>query len=105
MLFRSPAAIVLAQALHGLTFGATHLGTIALVTALSPEGMRARAQSWMSSIISLFAALATMASGPLYAAWGEASYGFMAVMALAGVGLAGACESARRRLPGLPRRA
>ena len=100
-----PATIVLAQALHGLTFGATHLGTIALVMALSPEGMRARAQSWMSSIISLFAALATMASGPLYAAWGEASYGFMAVMALAGVALACVCEAARRRLPGSARRA
>ncbi len=73
------------QALHGLTFGATHLGAMAALTALSPPGARGAAQGVYGAAIALALALATIASGWLYRAAGPLAFAAMAP--LAGLGL------------------
>lgn len=96
------AATALLQALHGLTFGATHLGAMAALTALSPPGARGAAQGVYGAAIALAVALATIASGWLYRAAGPLAFAAMAP--LAGLGLALALVAMRqvgalRRLP------
>ncbi len=74
------------QALHGLTFGATQLGAMAAVSALSPEGARGRAQGTLSAVNAGIAVAATLASGLIY---GHAGAGvFLAMAPLAACGLA-----------------
>jgi PPP family 3-phenylpropionic acid transporter len=82
------------QALHGLTFGATHLGGMAALTALAPPGARARAQGMLAAMTALGTALTTMASGPLYRLWDAGMFAAMAPLGL--VGLALALIAARR---------
>jgi PPP family 3-phenylpropionic acid transporter len=84
---RLPAAILL-QTLHGLTFGATHLGAMAAVSAFAPEGARGRAQGTLSAASALAAVGATLGSGAAYAAGGALAFGLMAPLALAGIALA-----------------
>ena len=77
------AATFALQALHGLTFGATHLAGMAAIVALAPEGGRARAQGVVSALVALASALATVASGVVFRAAGP-----MVFLALAPLGLA-----------------
>lgn len=86
MAFDPPAAWQFAlQLLHGLTFGATHLGLVALIAATVPDRALGRAQSFASAAISVAVGLATIASGPLYARYGAVAY-----LPSAGFGLLGA---------------
>lgn len=89
------AATVAVQALHGLTFGAAHLGTIAAVSILSPEGGRARAQGALASAVALAMATGTIGSGFLYRAAG--SWVFLAMAPLGIVGLVLALRAGRGR--------
>ena len=76
------------QILHGLTFGATHLGAMAAVSGLSPEGARGRAQGTVGASTALVSALATLACGAVYRSLGgSATFLMMAPLALAGLGL------------------
>ena len=79
-----PATFAL-QMLHGLTFGATHLGTMAALALLAPEAARGRAQGVMSAAQALAMAAGTVASGPIFRAAGPAV--FLAMVPLAAAGL------------------
>lgn len=73
------AFVVLLQLTHGLTFGATHLGSIFLLAKFAPRSMLAQAQAWLAAgWAGVMAALTTLA-GYLYGSWGEHVYGLMAI--------------------------
>ncbi len=88
------ALIPVLQCLHGLSFGATHLGTIGFVAAAAPPGLGATAQGYLAVALGLAMAGAMAMSGELYAQFGDAAYGAMALAAAAG----GLCVGAAARL-------
>jgi PPP family 3-phenylpropionic acid transporter len=83
-----PVATLLLQALHAVSFGISHLGIMAVLTSLSPEGSRGRAQGLYATATALAMAAATLASGPLYRAGGPLLFLAMTPLALAGEALA-----------------
>lgn len=83
------------QVMHGLTFGITQVGTVALMVRCVPHHMLASAQGYMVASQGAVTSLTMMLSGLIYARVGEGVYYAMAVMALAG-GIVMAV--ARRRL-------
>jgi MFS transporter, PPP family, 3-phenylpropionic acid transporter len=90
-----PPLILLAplQCLHALSFGATHLGSMALITrTVSPE-IGATAQGYFAVALGLVMAMTTAMSGVLYARWGGSAYAAMAVVAALG----GLCAVLARR--------
>jgi MFS transporter, PPP family, 3-phenylpropionic acid transporter len=88
-----PTTIAL-QTLHAFSFGATHLGTMAALAALSPPGLRGRVQGVVSSGIALGSAGASVASGALFRSAG--SLAFAAMVPLAALGVVCAVAAARR---------
>jgi PPP family 3-phenylpropionic acid transporter len=82
------AAILALQALHAVSFGVSHLGIMAVLTSLSPEGGRGRAQGLYATATALAMAAATLASGPIYRAGGPLLFLAMTPLAVAGAGLA-----------------
>ncbi len=81
------SATLAAQALHGLTFGATHLGAMAALAALAPEAVRGRAQGLLGSIGALAMAATTALSGFIDREAGGAAV-FAAMAPLGAVGIA-----------------
>ncbi|HEX5957320.1 MAG TPA: MFS transporter [Hyphomicrobiaceae bacterium] len=80
------AALIWLQALHGLTYGATHIGAFYLMTRTVPEPQAGTAQALYASITAGIAmGGAMLVSGQLYATWGGRTYWAMA--ALAAIGL------------------
>jgi PPP family 3-phenylpropionic acid transporter len=73
------------QLLHAFSFGATHLGSIAAVSALAPLAQRARVQGYVASCAAMLTALATAGSGVLVARFGSAAYLGMIPIALMGL--------------------
>lgn len=73
------------QTLHALTFAATYLAGVQIVERLSPPDSQTAAQT-LSSVLSagVLIGLATLASGPLYDAFGVGGYLAMAVLAACG---------------------
>lgn len=94
--FDPPLAMLAAmQALHALTYGATHLGSMHFIARTVPPGLSATAQSLLSALASgVVLAGATAVSGWLYAAWGGHAY--LAMAALAGLGAILVLPLARR---------
>ena len=86
-----PVVLALCQLSHGLTFGATHLGSIALVARFAPEGARSRAQGLMSAMNGALVSAGTLASGWLFTHLGAAGFWAMVPLALAGFALAAWC--------------
>lgn len=84
----SDFVLALAQAGHGLSFAATHAGTMLLIADMAPAGRRAQAQGWMTAAISGLSAVLIVASGSLVVRFGEHAYFVMAAFALAGTLLA-----------------
>lgn len=82
------AATFALQALHGLTFGATHLGTMGALALLAPEGARGRAQGIVASAHALAMAAATGLSGPIFRVAGPLVFLAMVPLAVAGMVLA-----------------
>jgi PPP family 3-phenylpropionic acid transporter len=78
------ALLPLLQCLHGLSFGATHLGALALVARAAPPGLAATSQGIVSIASGIAMAAATVLSGMLYASFGGATYAAMALIAGAG---------------------
>jgi len=76
------------QLLHALSFGATHLGTMAYLSRSAPEGSRAAAQGDIATANSLMMAAASALAGVLYGASGSLAYAAMAALATAGGGFA-----------------
>jgi PPP family 3-phenylpropionic acid transporter len=100
MAFDPPAAWLFAlQLLHGLTFGATHLGLVALIAATVPDRALGRAQAFASTASSVAVGLATIASGPLYARYGAAAYWSSAGFGLIGGALALSALARRQSRP------
>ena len=83
-----PALVVL-QALHGLTFGATHLGAVHFIAANIPAAQAGTAQALHASVTAGVAmGLATLLAGWLYPEFGGRAYLAMAAISLAGVSAA-----------------
>ena len=84
------------QGLHALSFGAVYLGNQHMIARTVPEELTGSAQGVLAMVIGLFAALATLASGPLYETYGGDAFAVMAALpAIALVILAGARVSGR----------
>ncbi len=77
--------LLIAQVLHGLTFGATHLGAVHYISDNVPPSLSATAQGLLSAaVMGIAIGSATLASGALYeAAAGHAFYA-MTVLSLFG---------------------
>ncbi len=73
-----------AQIMHGLTFGITQVGTVALLVRHVPSQWLASAQGYLSALTGITFSLAMVCSGLIYARVGEGVYCAMAAMALAG---------------------
>jgi PPP family 3-phenylpropionic acid transporter len=85
----SLAWLVPLQVLHGVTFGATHLGAIHYIGRAVPESQGGTAQALYASVTSGIAmGTAMLTSGPLYAAFAGRAYWVMALVALAGLAAA-----------------
>jgi MFS transporter, PPP family, 3-phenylpropionic acid transporter len=82
----APPAVLLPvlQCLHALSFGATHLGALALVARMAPPGLGATAQGYFSVANGVTMAVATALAGVLYGRFGSSAYAAMAVLAVAG---------------------
>ncbi|WP_292051545.1 MULTISPECIES: MFS transporter [unclassified Brevundimonas] len=82
----SVAFLLPLQALHALTFAAVYLGSVEIVSTLSPRQDHTSSQTLASMLSSgLMTGLATAASGPLYDKWGGLGYLPMAGLAVVGV--------------------
>lgn len=77
-------ALPLLQCLHGLSFGATHLGAIGFVARAAPPGRAATAQGSLAVVLGGTMAISMMLAGLLYENFGVQAYAGMAVMAAAG---------------------
>ena len=93
-----PPAVLLAplQCLHGLSFGATHLGALGFIARAASAEASATAQGYLAVALGLVMAAAMGVSGVLYARWGSFAYVTMALLAAAG----GVFALAARRLTG-----
>jgi PPP family 3-phenylpropionic acid transporter len=96
---QEPSIEVLAvvQLMHGLTFGITQVGIVALIVRSVPHHVIASAQGYMVATQGATTSLTMICSGLIYARVGEGVYYAMASMAFAG-GLVMAF--ARKRLDG-----
>ncbi len=84
MAFDPPlAALIPLQILHGLTYGATHLGAIHFISQAIPENKTATAQAFYGGVGNGIAmALATLVSGWLFAKYASFAYLAMAFLSL-----------------------
>lgn len=73
-------ALVAAQALHALTFGAMHLATMRVMQAAIPQAVAGTAQTLLAAGIGAVMMAATMAAGQAYAGFGGAVFWGMAAM-------------------------
>jgi PPP family 3-phenylpropionic acid transporter len=75
------ALLVPLQILHGLTFGAAHLGAIHVMARAVPEGQAGTAQALYASVVGgVGMGAAMLLAGPLYADFGGRAYWAMAVL-------------------------
>jgi len=72
------------QTMHSLTFAATHIGTMAALTALAPMQARGRAQGIYGSLAALTTAISTIGSGMIYEKVGPLVFAAMAPLGAAG---------------------
>lgn len=79
-------ALVLAQALHALTFGAMHLASMRVMQAAVPPAVAGTAQTLLAAGIGAVMMAATLAAGQAYAAFGAAVFWGMAGMCAAALG-------------------
>ncbi len=78
------AVLSFAQALHALSFGATHLGAMGLLARLVPGRFMANAQGYLATASSVLMASTGIACGLVFGTLGQSIYYGMAAMALAG---------------------
>ena len=99
MAFDPPlSALVVLQALHGLTFGATHLGAVHFIGATVPPAQAGTAQALHASVTSGIAmGLATLLAGRLYPEFGGQAYFAMAAISVGGVAAAIALWNGTRK--------
>jgi PPP family 3-phenylpropionic acid transporter len=81
------AAAAVLQLLHGLTFGAAHIGAMYFMARTVPPGAAASAQSLYAAVSAgLGSGFVMLAAGALYGAYGGQAYLFMALLSAAGLG-------------------
>jgi MFS transporter, PPP family, 3-phenylpropionic acid transporter len=90
MSFDPPLAVLMPlQVLHALTYGATHLAAIHFIARAVPDTAAGTAQALYASVAAgVIMGLATLISGPLFAAYGGGAYWLPAVLGLIGLGSA-----------------
>ncbi len=99
MAFDPPAVLLPGlQLLHGLSFGATHLGAMGFVVQRAPAGKGATAQGHLAIALGLMMAASISLSGWLYAGYGSRAYAAMALVAAAGGACAFVANGLRRGL-------
>jgi len=77
------ALVIVAQFLHGATYGLSHLGAMYFILKAVPPRLSATAQSLYAVFCNgIVMGLATFASGPLYAAYGGHTYLLMTAMGI-----------------------
>jgi len=92
------ASLAVLQALHGISYGATHLAAMSYIAQATPPHLAATAQGLHAAIAwGVIFALATLACGPLYARFGGEAFFVMAGLAFAGT--VAAAILARRQSP------
>jgi MFS transporter, PPP family, 3-phenylpropionic acid transporter len=81
-----PAGLLLAalQCLHGLTFGATHLGAVQFFAKSAPHRSSASAQGYYATFQAIISGSVTGVSGLLYANFDSQAYFAMAILAALG---------------------
>jgi len=80
------AAAAVLQALHGCTFGASHLGAMYFLARNVPPSAAASAQSLYAAVSAgLGSGLVMLAAGAIYTAYGGRGYLFMALLSAAGL--------------------
>jgi PPP family 3-phenylpropionic acid transporter len=78
------AVLAVVQLAHGLTFGLTVVGTMGLLAQRVPGHVMARGQGYLAACTGIVTSCASIASGAVYARYGEGVYYMMAAMAAAG---------------------
>lgn len=78
------AVSLLLQVMHSLTYAATHIGTMAALTALAPMRARGRAQGIYGSLAALTTAVSTIGSGMIYEQAGSLVFAAMAPLGAVG---------------------
>lgn len=84
------------QALHGLSFGATHLGLVHFIGAAVPARRAAAAQSLAATVMGVFMAATTASSGVLFERLDALAFLAMAALAAAALVAAGLAARAGR---------
>lgn len=79
--------LILLQIGHGLTFGATQLGSMIAISHFTPSGMWGRAQGLLAAGWAGLMAMLTALCGVAYSDFGERCYWMMVVVALFGLSL------------------
>jgi MFS transporter, PPP family, 3-phenylpropionic acid transporter len=90
------AALMPLQMLHGLTFGAAHLGAMHALAEIAPPDRSATAQALYALVATLGTVAAMTAAAALYPSIGGASY--LAMAAMAAIGLLASLQLRRARL-------
>lgn len=90
-------ALVALQLCHGFTFGATHMGSIVLLSLLASAGTQAQVQGWLAAAWAGSMAILTAVCGQIYPSWGERTYLFVAGVAATGLVLLCAAALLARR--------
>lgn len=78
------ALLAIAQLGHGFSFGLTIVGTMSLLVQRVPSHLTARGQGYYAACCGLLGAATSIASGAIYARFGDGLYYVMAAMAAAG---------------------
>jgi len=95
------ALLVPLQVLHGLTFGATHLGAMHFMARAVPEGQAGTAQALYAAVTGgLAMGGAILLAGPLYANFGGRAYWAMAALAMVSLAATLALVRLGSRQPG-----
>ncbi len=93
----SSALLPVLQLLHGLSFGATHLGALGCIARMAPKVRGATVQGFYAVVLGAVMAAMTGLSGLLYAACGDRAYAAMALAAGAGCACGAVAHQARHR--------
>ena len=78
------AVLAVVQLAHGLTFGLTMVGTMGLMVRHVPVHVMARGQGYLAACTGIVSSTASIASGVIFARYGQGVYYVMAAMALSG---------------------
>lgn len=91
-------ALIIVQALHAVTFGATHLAIVDIIAREAPQRLSNTAQGVYSAAVGVMMGTAMLGAGPLYAHFGGGA--FLAMAGLTAVGAVLAVSAGPQREAG-----